>query len=71
MATEAIKAIVDYGFERIALNKVQACVKPSNKASVKVIEKCGFSQEGFLRKHLYREGTYEDRMYYSMLKDEH
>ncbi len=70
-AVEATKAVINYGFERIGLNKIQICVRPSNIASVKVIEKCGFTQEGFLRNHLYREGTYEDRMYYSMLKDVH
>jgi RimJ/RimL family protein N-acetyltransferase/nicotinamidase-related amidase len=70
-ATEAIKAIVDYGFERIGLNKVQACVKPSNTASARVVKKCGFRQDGILRKHLYRGGSYEDRIIFSIIRDEH
>ena len=35
-------AIKKYGFEKINLHKVQICTKTINKASKRVIEKCGF-----------------------------
>ena len=69
-ATEATKAVINYGFERIGLNKVQICVRPSNVASGKVIEKCGFKKDGVLRHYFFRDGAYEDRMYFSILSDE-
>ena len=69
-ATEATKAVINYGFDRIGLNKVQICVRPSNLASAKVIEKCGFKKDGVLRQYFFRDGTYEDRMYFSVLRDE-
>ncbi len=69
-ATEAAMAVVEYGFERIGLNKVLACVKPSNTASARVVKKCGFRQEGILRKLSYRGGVYEDRIIFSILGDE-
>ena len=69
-ATEATKAVINYGFDRIGLNKVQICVRPSNIASFKVIEKCGFMKDGILRQYFFMNGAYEDRMYFSILRDE-
>ncbi len=68
-ATEATKAVIKFGFEKINFHKVQICVRPSNTPSRKVIEKCGFTYEGTLRDYFFREGKYEGRMYYSILKD--
>ena len=67
-ATEATKAIIRYGFDKIGFNKVQICVRPSNIKSKKVIEKCGFEYEGTLRDYFFIDGKYEGRMYYSILK---
>ena len=66
-ATEATKAVIDYGFRTIGFNKVQICVRPSNIKSKRVIEKCGFEYEGMLRDYFYINGEYEGRMYYSLL----
>ncbi len=66
-ATEATKALIEYGFDRIGFHKVQICVRPSNKASKKVIEKCAFAFDGVLKDYFYRDGAYEDRLYYSLI----
>lgn len=66
-ATEATKAVIDYGFKNIGFHKVQICVRPSNIKSKRVIEKCGFEYEGMLRDFFYIDGKYEGRMYYSLL----
>jgi RimJ/RimL family protein N-acetyltransferase/nicotinamidase-related amidase len=66
-ATEAAKAVIDYGFKEIGFNKVQICVRPSNVKSKNVIEKCGFEYEGMLRDYFFIDGEYEGRMYYSLL----
>lgn len=67
-ATEAAKAVIEYGFGKIGFHKVQICVRPSNIRSKRVIEKCGFEYEGTLRDYFYIDGRYEDRMYYSLLE---
>ena len=69
-ATEATKAIIRYGFEKIALHKIQICTKTINKPSKRVIEKCGFTYEGTLRDYFYMDGGYVGRMYFSMLRNE-
>ena len=70
-ATEATKAIIDYGFQKINLHKIQICTKTINKPSKRVIEKCGFVYEGTLRDYFYIDGQYVGRMYYSILKSEY
>lgn len=70
LATEATKAVIKYGFNKINLHKVQICHKSINIASRRVIEKCGFVYEGALRDFFYMDGQYVDRLYYSILKSE-
>ena len=70
-ATEATRAVIAYGFEKIGFHKVQICCRPSNKSSKRVIEKCGFTHEGTLRDYFFRNGGYEDRMFFSILKSEY
>ena len=70
-ATEATKAVIAYGFEKINFHKVQICVRPSNLPSKRVIEKCGVTFEGTLRDYFYRHGEYEGRMFYSILRNEY
>ena len=70
-ATEATRAVIDFGFEKIGFHKVQICCRPSNRSSKRVIEKCGFIHEGTLRDYFFRNGGYEDRMFFSILKSEY
>lgn len=70
-ATEATKAVIDYGFRKMNLHKVQICTKEINLPSKRVIEKCGFTYEGTLRGYFYMNGVYTGRQYYSMLHDEY
>lgn len=68
--TEAVTAILNYGFNEMGLNKVQVCHKSNNMPSKRVIEKSGFTYEGTLREFFYMDGEYVDRLYYSMLRKE-
>ncbi len=70
LATEATKAVIAYGFEKMNLHKVQICTKTINTPSKRVIEKCGLTYEGTLRDYFYMNGEYVGRLYFSILKDE-
>ena len=69
-ATEATKAVIEYGFNKINLHKIQICTKTINIPSKRVIEKCGFTYEGTLRDFFYMNGEYVGRLYFSMLRSE-
>lgn len=71
LATEATKAVIAYGFDRIHLHKVQICTKTINAASRKVIEKCGLTYEGTLRDYFYDNGQYIGRLFFSILREEY
>ena len=70
-ATEAAKAVIAYGFDRMNLHKVQICCKTINAPSRKVIEKCGLTFEGTLRDYFCMDGQYVGRHYFSILRDEY
>lgn len=70
-ATEAAKAVIAFGFDRMNLHKVQICCKTINVPSRRVIEKCGFTYEGTLRDYFFIDGEYVGRNYFSILKNEY
>lgn len=70
-ATEAAKAVIDFGFRKMNLHKVQICTKTINAPSKRVIEKCGLTYEGTLRDYFYMDGKYVGRLYFSILRDEY
>lgn len=70
LATEATKAVIDFGFNEVNFHKIQICHKANNISSKRVIEKCGFKYEGALRDFFYIDEKYIDRVYYSLIKGE-
>lgn len=69
--TEAIKTALDYGFNEMNLNRIQALIDPRNDASKKVAEKHGFKYEGTFRDYEYEYGAFIDLGMYSVLKREY
>lgn len=68
--TEAAKAVIKFGFEKLELDMVSIYRNPNNQRSGRVIEKCGFTYEGVLRKaHKIFDGTIRDVACYSMTKE--
>lgn len=68
--TEALNQVLQYAFEEIKVNRVQADVFQGNFASEKVLTKCGMQKEGIARKRYYKEGAYIDSIQYAVLRDE-
>jgi ribosomal-protein-alanine N-acetyltransferase len=66
--SEAVGAIVQFGFERMGLHSVEAQIEPANRASRGVLEKLGFVQEGYFRENFFFDGTFGDTAVFSLLK---
>ena len=49
--SEALTAILDYGFDVMDLNRVQVLAMPRNARSLRLAERLGFVREGVLREH--------------------
>lgn len=69
-ATEAIRALVHYGFDSMKFQRIGANVYPENVGSRKVLEKVGFTHEGMLRSYLFQGGCFHDANVFSILKKE-
>ena len=68
--SEAIAAVIDFGFRTMNLNRVEASCKVENIASSRVMEKVGMQFEGILREHKFIKGQYWDLKIYSILRQE-
>lgn len=70
--TEALSAVLEWGFQEAGLNRIQADVMPDNHASVKLLEKLGFKNEGLLREYeRWSSKGYVDLFMFSLLKREY
>ena len=69
-ATQALKAVVDAVFRSIPLNRLEAQHDIRNPASGRVMEKCGFRQEGILRNRILNKGEYVDAVLYAILRSD-
>jgi len=67
-ATEAAQAIVEYGFQTLALNRIHATHLLRNPASGKVMDKIGMRYEGIHRQHVWKDGQFEDLVRYAILR---
>jgi len=68
-ATEAIKAGAEFMFKEKRLHRIEANIIPRNIASIKAIEKAGFTYEGISRKYLKINGVWEDHLHYVLLNE--
>ncbi len=68
---EALRAILELGFGGIGLNRIEAVVMPENEASIKLLEKLGFHNEGILKEYENRgDKGFIDLCMLSILKRE-
>lgn len=67
-ASEAIPALLDYAFNTLNLNRIEAKVEPENSNSIRLLEKLHFQFEGTLRKSEKSKDTFIDLNMYSKLK---
>ena len=69
-ATEAVSAMLDWGFAHLDLNRVGADVDPRNTPSARAVERLGFAREGHLRERWIVGGEICDSWIYGLLARE-
>lgn len=67
--TEAVNRVVRFAFEEAGLHRIEGNVMPRNRASIAVLEKCGFVREGISRNYLKINGVWEDHVHYVILNE--
>jgi len=67
-ASEALSEIIEYGFNVMELNRIEAFTVPEAVRSINLLKKFGFKKEGILREYGYWNNQYWDENIYSLLK---
>lgn len=70
LAIEAFDLLLEIAYERLDLTKLYGVVLEGNEASVKLLERFGFQEEGRLRWHTKRDDRWMDKIFYGLLREE-
>lgn len=69
--TKALCAAIGYGFEKMQLNRIEATVMLSNIASIELLRKLGFQEEGILKERGFWKGNFHDLKMFALLKKDY
>lgn len=64
IATTALELITEYGFKELKFKRIYSGVFDYNKASMRVLEKCGYEFEGIFKKNVIKNGKFYDEYRY-------
>ena len=64
---EALKSVISFGFNFMNLHSIEANCNPENKASMQLLEKCGFVKEAHFKENYYYNGKFLDSVIYSAI----
>jgi len=65
---DALTAVIDHAFNDLELHRIEADVDPRNIASLRLLEKLGFRQEGYLRERYLKDGEIQDTVFFGLLR---
>jgi len=68
IATAAARAMAPFAFTALAVERLEAAVFAWNPASMRVLEKSGFTREGLHRSSVYKDGQLIDSVMYARLR---
>lgn len=71
LMSEAVTAIIDFGFNHLKLNRIEALVPNGNTPSQKILEKNHFVKEGLLKQHFYISDKFVDSILYAKLLEDY
>lgn len=69
--SEAVQVLLPFAFQTLNLHRLEAACLPGNLASVALLKKSGFWQEGVARKYLRINGVWQDHLLFSLLEDDY
>jgi ribosomal-protein-alanine N-acetyltransferase len=68
--SEAVRGMINYGFDQLGLIRIEATVDPENKATVRVLERTGFQLEGTMSKRYFYKDKWHDELFFGLVKEE-
>ena len=68
--TEALKLVITYGFQQIGLHRLEAYCLRENAASIALLRKSGFHEEGVALSYLRINGMWQDHLRFAVIHPE-
>jgi ribosomal-protein-alanine N-acetyltransferase len=68
LMTEALTAVINFGFDKMKLNRIEAAVSVYNDKSLELLKRLSFVVEGVQREQYYEDGKYHDLVMLALLK---
>jgi len=66
----AVALVVDYCLQQLRLHRVEVAIRPENTASLRVVEKLGFTEVGYARGYLHIDGEWRDHRLFALTSEE-
>lgn len=70
VAPMCLAALVDHAFVGLGLHRVEVNIRPENAASLRVVDKLGFRDEGVRRRFLFVEGQWRDHRTFAVTTED-
>jgi [ribosomal protein S5]-alanine N-acetyltransferase len=70
LMTAAVRAVTPFAFGALGLHRIEAACIPTNVASTRLLEKCGFVREGLAREYLCINSVWHDHLLFARLRDD-
>jgi ribosomal-protein-alanine N-acetyltransferase len=64
----AVRAVTGYAFATLRLHRIEASCLPHNEASMKLLERMGFTREGYARAYVRINGVWQDHVLFGLLE---
>ena len=68
--TEAVQLMLKHAFEHLKLHRLEANIQPRNIASIALVERAGFTREGYSRRYLKICGRWRDHERWAIIADD-
>jgi ribosomal-protein-alanine N-acetyltransferase len=68
--TASVRALVPYAFDQLKLHRIEAACIPTNRASMALLSRCGFLEEGLARRYLRINGLWQDHLLFAILEND-
>ena len=70
LMTAAVRALAGFAFGTLRLHRIEAACIPANVPSIRLLEKTGFSREGYAREYLCINGLWQDHLLFARLRED-
>ncbi|MDA4894575.1 MULTISPECIES: GNAT family N-acetyltransferase [Microbacterium] len=66
----AVALATDLCFSELGLHRIEICIRPENRASIRVVQKLGFRYEGRRRRYIHIDGDWRDHLCFALVQED-